>query len=134
VIHRTVDPAGLFPGAPYHYGALVDGGLLFTAGACPLDAEGRVVPGGAAAQARQAVANLLAVLEEAGGTAADLVKTTVYATVSERSELVEVWAAIEAALAPARPPSTLLGVSHLGYPGQFVEIEAVAMIAPRALR
>jgi enamine deaminase RidA (YjgF/YER057c/UK114 family) len=129
--HRTIDPAGLYPAAPYHYAA-VAGGLLFTAGACPLDADGRVVPGGGADQARQAVANLLRVLEEAGASAGDLVKTTVYATVSDRPELVEIWTAVEAALAPARPPSTLLGVAHLGYPGQLVEIEAIAAVPPAA--
>lgn len=128
--HRSIDPAGLYTGAPYHYGAVTDD-LLFTAGACPLDGQGRVVSGGPAAQARQAVANLVAVLRDAGATPADVVKTTVYATVTDRSELVEVWTAIEAALAPARPPSTLLGVAHLGYEGQLVEIEAVAAI-PRA--
>jgi len=34
---------------------------------------------------------------------------------------------IAAAFAPARPPSTLLGVAVLGYTGQLVEIEAIAL-------
>jgi len=36
----------------------------------------------------------------------------------ERSELVRVWNVIEEGLGAARPPSTLLGVSLLGYPEQ----------------
>jgi enamine deaminase RidA (YjgF/YER057c/UK114 family) len=35
---------------------------------------------------------------------------------------------VEEAFAPARPPSTLLGVAILGYPDQLVEIEAIAVI------
>jgi enamine deaminase RidA (YjgF/YER057c/UK114 family) len=34
---------------------------------------------------------------------------------------------VEDTFAPSRPPSTLLGVAVLGYPGQLVEIEAVAV-------
>jgi hypothetical protein len=34
---------------------------------------------------------------------------------------------VEEGFAPARPPSTLLGVAVLGYPGQLVEIEAVGL-------
>jgi hypothetical protein len=37
---------------------------------------------------------------------------------------------VEDAFAPHRPPSTLLGVSLLGYPDQLVEIEAVAAAPP----
>ena len=102
---------------------------MFTAGACPLDAEGHVVaPGDHEAQARTAVANLLAALTAAGAGAADLVKTTVYVVAAERDDLVRVWRVVEAALAPARPPSTLLGVVFLGYPEQLVEIEGIASI------
>jgi hypothetical protein len=40
---------------------------------------------------------------------------------------VRVWRVVEEGFAPARPPSTLLGVAVLGYPGQLVEIEAVGL-------
>ena len=41
----------IYPGAPYEYAAAANG-LVFTAGACPLDVEGRVVaPGDLEAQA-----------------------------------------------------------------------------------
>jgi len=123
-----VDPERLSTAAPYHYAAIATGGLVFTAGACPLDEHGRVIPGGARAQARRAVENLFEVLAAAGTDAGHLLKTTVYAVAADRGELVDVWAEVEAALAPARPPSTLLGVSLLGYPDQLVEIEAVAEV------
>jgi enamine deaminase RidA (YjgF/YER057c/UK114 family) len=110
----------LYPDVPYEYAASA-GGLFFAAGACPLDEDGNVVPGGLEAQANRALDNLLAVL---GGRA--IVKTTVYVVTDEQAELVRAWGIVEERLAPARPPSTLLGVSVLGYTGQLFEIEAVA--------
>ncbi|HET7856325.1 MAG TPA: Rid family hydrolase, partial [Gaiellaceae bacterium] len=64
---ERVRPEQLYQGVPYDYAAVAPaGGLVFTAGACPLDAEGRVVaPGDLGAQARQTVDNLLAVLAAA---------------------------------------------------------------------
>jgi enamine deaminase RidA (YjgF/YER057c/UK114 family) len=114
----------LFRGVPYEYFRAA-AGLVFLAGACPLDADGEVVaPGDLEAQAEHAVANLLEALAEAGAGASDLLKTTVYVAGESRSDLVRVWRVVEERLGAV--PSTLLGVSLLGYPGQLVEIEAVA--------
>jgi enamine deaminase RidA (YjgF/YER057c/UK114 family) len=122
-------PAGLFAGVPYDYAAVSPpGAMLFTAGACPLDADGDVVAvGDHREQARVALANLLAVVSSRGCGPQDLVRTTVY-VVGERADLVAVWDTIAAGLAPARPPSTLLGVAVLGYPDQLVEIDAIAAV------
>jgi hypothetical protein len=51
-------------------------------------------------------------------------KTTIYVVAADRAALVQVWDVVSRRL--GRAPSTLLGVSHLGYPEQLVEIEAVA--------
>ena len=127
---QRVNPDVLYPGVPYDYAAVAPpGSVLFTAGACPLDAHGRITaPGDLEAQARQALANLVATLAEAGSSLSEVLKTTVYVTTSDRSELVRVWAVVEERFAPARPPSTLLGVAVLGYPEQLVEIEAIAAV------
>lgn len=120
----------LFRGTPYDYVAVAsEGSLVFTAGACPLDADGRVVAvGDHEGQARQALANLRAALAEAGSGFDHVLKSTVYVVATDRAELVRTWNVVEEAFAPARPPSTLLGVSLLGYPDQLVEIEAVAVV------
>ena len=120
----------LFRGTPYEYFAVApEGSIVFTAGACPLDAEGRVVSvGDHEAQARQAVANLEAALAEAGSGFDHVLKSTVYVVAADRAELVRAWNVVEEAFAPSRPPSTLLGVALLGYPDQLVEIEAVAAV------
>ena len=114
----------LWDGAPYEY-ARAGGGLVFTAGACPLDEEGRVVaPGDFETQAARAVETLLEALAGAGTGPERLLKTTVYVAARERADLVRVWRVVEERL--GRVPSTLLGVAVLGYPEQLVEIEAVA--------
>jgi enamine deaminase RidA (YjgF/YER057c/UK114 family) len=123
-----VTPPGLFPGAPYHSAAIAEAGrMVFAAGACPIDEDGVVVPGGVQAQAQKAVANLFVALDAAGAAKDDVLKTTVYVASSNQAELVQAWEVIAAAFSPARPPSTLLGVAVLGYTDQLVEIEAVAV-------
>jgi enamine deaminase RidA (YjgF/YER057c/UK114 family) len=126
-------PPSLFAGAPYEYTAVAPEGarLVFVAGACPLDETGVVVArGDLEGQARTVLDNLRAALEAAGSTFDRVLKTTVYVASADRADLVRAWNVVEAAFAPARPPSTLLGVAVLGYPEQLVEVEAVALAGP----
>ena len=120
----------LFPGAPYAYAAMAhQAGLIFTAGACPLDEQGQVTaPGDIGAQTRRALANLRIALEESGVTIRDVLKTTVYVASGDRADLVTAWNEVAAAFGDHDVPSTLLGVTVLGYPGQLVEIEAIAAV------
>lgn len=114
---------------PYAYAARVPGGLVFTAGACPLGEAGEVVHAGdVAAQAEVVMANLREALAAAGCSLTDVAKTTVYVASSARSDLVAAWTAVRSAFGDHDPPSTLLGVAVLGYPDQLVEVEAVAMM------
>jgi enamine deaminase RidA (YjgF/YER057c/UK114 family) len=126
---KLIRSSRLYPGVPYAYAATAPGtGLIFTAGACPLDEQGLVVaPGDIAAQTRQALGNLRIALAECGATLHDVVKTTVFVASTSRDDLVEAWDEVAGALGDHDPPSTLLGVTVLGYPGQLVEIEAVAV-------
>lgn len=118
--------------AEYAYAAITPPGhrLVHVAGACPLDPAGVTVPvGDAAGQALQCLRNLEQALAAAGASLTDVVKTTIYVA-SDRADLIAAWQAVRDALAPHRPPSTLLGVSLLGYQNQLVEIEAVAAVKP----
>ncbi len=49
-----------------------------------------------------------------------------YVASSSRADLVAVWQEVAAYFGEHDAPSTLLGVSVLGYPDQLVEVEAVA--------
>jgi enamine deaminase RidA (YjgF/YER057c/UK114 family) len=125
---RLVSAPGLYPHSEYAYAAVsAPGSLVFAAGACPIDANGTVV-GGAdyALQARHMMANLVRALAAAGAVLADVLKTTIYVASADQHDLVTVWNEVRAAFGEHEPPSTLLGVSVLGYPGQLAEIEAIA--------
>jgi enamine deaminase RidA (YjgF/YER057c/UK114 family) len=116
----------LWPGAPYEYAA-VAGDFVFAAGACPIDDEGGVAsPGDLEAQAALCVDNLREAFERHGASLGDIVKATIYVVGRERADLVRVWNVVEPHI--DRAPTTLLGVSLLGYPDQLVEIEAIAVV------
>jgi len=127
-----IRPQQLTAKAPYAYAAVAGPGeMVFTAGACPLDADGNTVAvGDVAGQAHQVMANLVTALQAAGAQLTDVVKTTVYVASSQQADLGAAWNVVRAAFGTHDAPSTLLGVSVLGYDDQLVEVEAVA-IRPR---
>ena len=124
-----IDLTGVLGPSPgYAYVARATGTLVYTAGAVPVDRDGNLV--GAEDVVRQtgaALANLQVALEAAGSTPDDVVKTTLY-VVGDQASLLTVWD-VFAKSDYVRAPSTLVGVTQLGYRGQLVEIEAVAVVA-----
>lgn len=129
---RLIRSDALTDTAPYAYAATTDGParLVFTAGACPLDdAGGTVSPGDIPAQARRCVDNLVTALAAAGATLDDVVYTRVLVATTAREDLVAAWTVVHDAFGEHEVPSTLLGVTVLGYPDQLVEIEAVAALS-----
>jgi enamine deaminase RidA (YjgF/YER057c/UK114 family) len=126
---NLVRSARLFAGTGYAYAAKASAGdLIFTAGACPLDKQGKVVaPGDLIEQTRLALANLRIALEDSGAAIRDVVKTTIYVASSDRGELAAVFDEVAGFFGDHDVPSTLLGVVLLGYADQLVEIEAIAV-------
>jgi enamine deaminase RidA (YjgF/YER057c/UK114 family) len=108
------------------------GRLAHLAGQCPLDRSGEVVgePGDYAAQTEQVIANCLAVLDAAGATPADVVRSVIYVVSPDSGVLSAVWRQLNASpLAPAfTAASTLLGVASLGYRQQLVEVDLTAAL------
>ena len=128
---RLVRSAELTDKAPYAYAAVAPQGarLVFTAGACPLDAAGETVAlGDLAGQAEQVMQNLRTALREAGADLGDVLKTTVYVATTRREDLVTAREVVRRHFGDHDAPSTLLGVGVLGYPDQLVEVEAVAAV------
>lgn len=119
----------LGPSPGYAYAAAASGGsTIYTAGAVPVDPDGKLIaPKDLEGQTRAVIVNLGKVLRTIGATPADLVKTTVYVVGKDQSDLPRVWR-LFAETDLHKAPSTLLGVTFLGYKGQLVEIEAVAVI------
>jgi enamine deaminase RidA (YjgF/YER057c/UK114 family) len=75
---ERVNPRELYASTPYDYASVAPaGGIVFTAGACPLDADGTVVaPGDFEAQTRQTLDNLATALAAAGSSLEQVLKTT----------------------------------------------------------
>jgi len=103
--------------------------ILFLAGSCPLNKEGVVPnPGDYGLQANLCVVNLKEVLKESGASLKDVVYTRVLVASQHRSDLVTAWEAIRKEFGNHDVPSTLSGVTVLGYTNQLVEIEAVVAV------
>ncbi|WP_232662541.1 RidA family protein [Pseudonocardia sp. TRM90224] len=116
---------------PYAYAAVVPPGsrLIQTAGACPIDVNDEVVAlGDIAGQAAQVMDNLEVALHAAGAGLTDVMRTTVYVASTEQADLVKAWDVVRARFGDHDAPSTLLGVTVLGYAGQLVEVDAVAVV------
>ena len=123
-MHRIVQTAQA-PAAigPYSQAVLVPP-LLFTAGQIGLDpVTGQLVPGGVAAEARQALRNVQAIIESAGGRLEDVVKTTLFlADMKDFAAVNDVYSEFF----PHRPPArSTVAVAALPKGARF-EIEAVA--------
>jgi enamine deaminase RidA (YjgF/YER057c/UK114 family) len=127
-VERRDVPELTEPPGYWHYAIASGSRLVFTAGAVPLDPTGGLVGAGDhEVQTEQVLANLLATLEAAGARVDDVVKTTVFVVGEEAGAKKTVWRAVQRSeLATA--PSTLVGIASLGYSGQLVEIDAVAVI------
>ena len=117
--------------AEYAYAATApaDARFVFLAGACPLNADGTTAAkGDYAGQAQACIDNMITALDDAGATIEDVINTRVLVASSNRSDLVAAWSVVRDAFGTHDVPSTLLGVTALGYDDQLVEIEAVAAI------
>jgi 2-iminobutanoate/2-iminopropanoate deaminase len=111
------------PVGPYSP-AIGAGGLVFVSGQVGLDSAGKAAGESAAEQARQALANLRALLAAAGLTTDAVVKTTIFLTdMADFAAVNEVYASFFAAPYPAR--STVAVAALPG--GLRFEIEAVAV-------
>ena len=99
-------------------------GLVFTSGQLPLDpATGTIVNGDIQAQAKQALANVQAIIEGAGLTLDDVLKVSVFLTdIADFAKVNEVYQAVFSQNCPAR---SCFQVSALPK-GAAIEIEAIA--------
>lgn len=111
---------------PYSQAVQV-GDLIYTAGQIPLIPEtGKLIEGGIEEQTRQVMQNLSNVLEAAGSSLAQVVKTTIFVTnLGDFAAINKVYGSFFAANPPAR---STVQVAALPL-GANVEIEAVAIKA-----
>ena len=107
--------------------AIQVGTLVYTSGQIPIDpATGSFVEGGIKEQTRQSLANVKAILEEAGLTMGNVVKTTVF--VADMNDFADMNAVYAEFFAEPYPTRSAVAVKTLPK-GALVEIEVVAEIA-----
>jgi 2-iminobutanoate/2-iminopropanoate deaminase len=123
-----LNSAKLLPGTLPFSEAVRLGNTLYLSGQVGIEpGTMRLVPGGIQAEARQALANIGAVLTANGRSLTDLVKCTVMlADMADWPALNEVWKSVLHAPFPAR---SALGANGLAL-GARVEIECLASAAP----
>jgi enamine deaminase RidA (YjgF/YER057c/UK114 family) len=117
--------------AEYAYAATApaESRLIFLAGSCPLNQDGTTAAiGDYAGQAAKAVENMQIALAEAGASLEDVISTRVLVASARKQDLVAAWEVVRDSFGDHDVPSTLLGVTVLGYDDQLVEIEAVAAV------
>ena len=105
--------------------AIRAGGFIYTAGQIPIDPKtGEFVSGGIAAQTRQVLENLKAVLEAGGSSLEKVVKATVFLrNMGEFAAMNEIYAEY---LGRAKPARSTVAVSELPR-GALIEIDLVAL-------
>lgn len=121
--------------AEYAYAATAPAAsrMIFLAGACPLNQDGSTAAiGDFAGQAAKAVENMRTALADAGASLHDVISTRVLVASSRQEDLVTAWKVVRDSFGDHDVPSTLMGVTVLGYRDQLVEIEAVAAVLDRA--
>ncbi len=123
---EVIRPANVHPATGYSHAWKV-GNTVYVAGQVALAREGRLVgPGDFEAQAVQVFENLKAVLEAAGASLENVVKTTVFLThFAHRDKFREIRARY---FKEPFPASTLVFVESLAQPDWLIEVEAIAVV------
>ena len=118
-------PRAALPIGPYSQ-AIQAGNFIFVAGEKGIDRNtGKIVPGGIAAETRQTLENIKAILAEAGATLDDAVASTVHMVdLSEFAAMNQVYAEYFQAMPPGR---TTVQVPALPG-GARIEITVTAVI------
>jgi 2-iminobutanoate/2-iminopropanoate deaminase len=133
VAKRIVTAPGVFTSRRPFSNGVRAGNQLYVAGQLPVDAAGRTIGGAdVRRQARQVLENIRAIVEAAGGTLADVVKTTVYRTdMVHHGAVNDVYVELFPSEFPARTTVqvSVLAPAMAGEGSPFlVEIDAVAVL------
>lgn len=120
-IETNAAPAAI---GPYSQGVGVDN-FIYTSGQIPVNPADGTIPAAITEQAVQSLNNLKAVLEAAGATMNDVVKTTVFIRdMASFAQVNDIYASYFNG--PARPARSCVEVSQLPK-GVLIEIEAIAV-------
>ncbi len=129
---ETILTEACAPTPPFFAQAVKVGPMIFVSGQLARDAKGNVVGrGDMAAQTRQVIGNIRAILRQAGADLHHVVKLTAFMTDMARAS--EAWAVRQEFFAARPPASTGVEVSRLTHPDFLIEMEAIAVIDDPAM-
>ena len=121
VISTSAAPAAI---GPYSQGIRAEGRFLFFSGQIPLTPTGELVKGDIKAQTHQVISNIRGLLDAAGLTPQNVVKTTVFLSSMDLfSDMNEVYGMFFGDNPPARSTVAAAGLPR----GVDVEIEVLAV-------
>jgi enamine deaminase RidA (YjgF/YER057c/UK114 family) len=129
--HRIVQPEGWLPAKGYSNGVLTRDGTLHIGGQIGWDGDQRFVADDFVGQMRQALKNIAAIVEAAGGQVSDVTRLTWFVT-DKRDYLArqaEVGAAYREVFGKHFPAMSMVVVAGLVEDDALVEIEATAHLS-----
>lgn len=128
--HRFLHPRGWKPAKGFSNGVVAEGRMVFLAGQVGWNAEQRFESRDFVAQARQALANIVTLVAEAGGRAEHITRLTWFVLDKQDylSQLRELGEAYRSIMGRHFPAMTLLQVGALVEDEAKVEIEATAVV------
>lgn len=131
---KLINPESLGPPRGYSNGVLTDAGgrLLFVAGQVGWDKDQRIVSENFVEQFDRALANVIAVVSEAGGSPDQIARLVLYVTEKKEYQryVKEVGESYRARMGKHFPAMVLVEVKGLLDDKAKVEIEAVAVLNP----
>ena len=101
---------------------------VFISGQTAWDANKQIVGRSLGEQARQALRNVQAAVEAAGGNLNDIVALRIYIVQPTAQDFEVVGGALRGVFSTNPPTSTWIGVSSLAVPDFLIEIEATAVL------
>jgi enamine deaminase RidA (YjgF/YER057c/UK114 family) len=127
---QVLQPAHWAKPKGYANGVAVRGRQIFVAGQIGWNAQQQIVSERLSEQVRQALANIVAVLAEAGGTPEHIVRLTWFITSRDDyyAQLKDIGAAYREIMGRCYPPMSVVQVVALMEAQAKVEIEATAVI------
>lgn len=131
---RTILPAGWKRPRGYANGMAATGELLAVAGQIGWNADEQFESDAFVDQFRQALANVVAVVEAAGGAATDIISLTIYVTDKREyiADIAQVGQVYREQLGKHFPAMALVGVAALLEDRAKVEIQALAVLSAGA--
>lgn len=128
--HQIIQPEGWAPAKGYANGVLCDDGHLFVGGQIGWTADQKFESHDFIGQMEQTLQNILAIVQAAGGQAADITRLTWYVTNKKEylARQAEVGQTYRKVLGRHFPAMTMVVVSGLVEDEALLEIEATAVI------